>query len=144
MKIVHVVAGIQETCGVSQFVVNVAHEQQALGHEVTIVTTMTCGYPTGGLKVVLTERPCLALARFFGGGENSRRTTTSERMVVHLHSMWTMYAHQVAVWCRRNGIPYVFSPHGSMTPWAMRYKWWKKIPAWWLYLRIATVSVCGI
>ena len=30
-------------------------------------------------------------------------------------------------------MPYVVSPHGTMTRWALHYKWWKKLPAMLLY-----------
>lgn len=126
MKIVHVTAGIQETCGVSQYVVNTARAQQASGYDVTIVTTMTCGYAVDDLKVVLATDPTEALDSIVGNGE---------RVIVHLHSMWSSYLHKAARWCRKRNVPYVISPHGATTPWAMHYKWWKKKPAWWLYQR---------
>lgn len=132
MTIIHVTAGIQETCGVSQYVVNTARAQQALGHDVTIVTAMTCGYPVADLKVTLAENPVVALSSMLG--------TRMPGAIVHIHSMWNTYVHRAATWCRHAGVPYVISPHGSATPWAMRYKWWKKFPAWWLYQR---ADFCG-
>lgn len=127
MKIIHIAAGIQETCGVSQFVVNVARAQQAAGHDVTIITSMTCGYPVADLHVILSPDPVAVLDTLF--------TSHTSPLIIHLHSMWNRYIHNAAVWCRKNRVPYVCSPHGSATPWAMHYKWWKKIPAWWLYQR---------
>ena len=118
MKILHVAEGIQETCGVSCFVMESARAQIALGHEVCIVTTVTCGYPAGNLDVRLYKDPTLI---------------DYEPDIVHIHSIWNMYVHQMAVWCRTKNIPYIISPHGSLTPWALRYKWWKKIPAMLLY-----------
>lgn len=126
MKIIHVTAGIQETCGVSQYVVNTARAQQAAGYDVTIVATMTCGYAVDDLKVVLAADPTEALNSTIGNGE---------RVIVHIHSMWSCYLHKTARWCRKRIVPYVISPHGATTPWAMHYKWWKKKPAWWLYQR---------
>ena len=118
MNILHVSAGIQETCGVSTFVMETARAQMALGHTVCVVTSMTCGYPVGDVDVRLLQNP-----------------TEVDFMpdVVHLHSIWSPYIHKMAVWCRNKNIPYVISPHGALTKWALHYHWWKKIPALLLY-----------
>ncbi len=118
MKILHVTAGIQETCGVSCFVMETVRAQMALGHDVCVVTTMTCGYPLGEVDVRLMDEP-------------TQVQFTPD--VVHLHCIWNRYVHKMAAWCRKRGIPYVISPHGTLTPWALRYKWWKKLPAMLLY-----------
>ena len=118
MKILHVAAGLQETCGVSCFVVEAARAQMAMGHEVRVVTTMTCGYPLRGVPVELLDDP----------------TKTAFRPdIVHIHSTWNLYVHKMARYCRRQRIPYVISPHGALTPWALKFHWWKKIPALLLY-----------
>ncbi|MGI6353591.1 MAG: glycosyltransferase [Lentisphaeria bacterium] len=53
--------------------------------------------------------------------------------IVHIHTLWSPYVHKAARWCRRNRLPYIVSPHGSLTPWALRHKWWKKVPALLMY-----------
>ena len=118
MNILHVTAGIQETCGVSRFVMETARAQMALGHRVCVVTSMTCGYPVGEVDVRLTPDPT---------------TVDFQPDIVHLHSVWNMYVHKMAVWCRQRKCPYIVSPHGTLTSWALRYHWWKKIPALLLY-----------
>lgn len=118
VNILHVAAGLQETCGVSQFVVESSRALQRLGHRVCIVTTMTCGYPVDDLDVRLLADP---------------RQIDFEPDVVHLHSIWNRYVHRMAVYCRQHGISYVFSPHGTLTTWSLKYKWWKKLPAMLLY-----------
>ena len=118
MRILHVPAGIQETCGVSRFVMETARAQMAAGHEVCVVTSMTCGYPVGDVDVRLTQNPT---------------SVEFKPDIVHLHSIWNMYVHKMAVWCRERHLPYIISPHGALTRWALRYKWWKKLPAMLLY-----------
>lgn len=118
MKILHVAEGIQETCGVSCFVMEIAKAQAAAGHDVCIVTRTTCSYPVGNLDVRYLDKPELI---------------DFEPEIVHLHCIWNLYVHRMAVWCRKRNIPYVISPHGTLTPWALKYKWWKKIPAMVLY-----------
>ena len=125
MKIIHVTAGIQETCGVSQFVVNIARAQQVAGHEVEIVTTMTCGFPVDDLKVVLTETPVAAVEKAVGG-------KSDRDVVLHLHTLFGRYCISVARWARMNHVPYVISPHGALMPNAVKVNYWKK----WIFLRL--------
>lgn len=54
---------------------------------------------------------------------------------LHIHGVWEWYLHNVSKLARKNKIPYVFSPHGMLEPWAMRHRRWKKSLAWWLYQR---------
>lgn len=153
MKIVHVTPGIQETCGVSQFVMEIARAQMVAGYDVTVITTMTCGYPIGEVKVILTPDPIMELEREVRVASSSSRKNVLPRsssnsrlelhtpsssnseleLCIHLHTLWTPYTHKVAVWCRKHRVPYVVSPHGALTKWALRYKWWKKWPALLLY-----------
>jgi len=118
MKILHISPGLQETCGVSNFIVESSRALQALGHDICIVTTMTCGYPAEDLDIQLLADP---------------RQVDFSPDIVHIHTLWSPYVHKAARWCRRNRLPYVVSPHGSLTPWALRHKWWKKAPALLLY-----------
>ena len=57
MKILHIAEGIQETCGVSCFVMEIAKAQAAEGHDVCIVTRTTCSYPVGNLNVQCLNEP---------------------------------------------------------------------------------------
>ena len=118
MNILHIIAGIQETCGVSRFVMETARSQMREGHQVCVATTMTCGYPVGEVDVRLLPDPT---------------QVDFNPDIVHLHSIWNLYVHRMAVWCRQKHIPYILSPHGALTSWALQYHWWKKIPAMLLY-----------
>ena len=118
MNILHVSAGIQETCGVSRFLMETARAQMGLGHRVCVVTTMTCGYPVGEVDVRLMDDPT---------------SVDFQPDIVHIHGVWSRYLHRMTVWCRKRRIPYIISPHGALTKWALRYHWWKKLPAMLLY-----------
>jgi len=48
--------------------------------------------------------------------------------IVHFHGLWQPQHSAAAARCRRDGTPYVVSPHGMLEPWAWRYKRWKKWP----------------
>lgn len=55
--------------------------------------------------------------------------------LVHIHALWMWCSHLAAKVSWQLGIPYVISPRGMLDPWAFHHKWWKKLPAWWLYQR---------
>ena len=61
------------------------------------------------------------------------RTLDSERLdLLHTHGLW-MYTSVACVrWSDRRK-PYVVSPHGMLSPWALRISGWKKKIAGWLY-----------
>jgi len=46
--------------------------------------------------------------------------------VVHVHGLWTYPVLAAARVCSLLGVPYVLSPRGSLDPWALRQKSWKK------------------
>jgi len=53
--------------------------------------------------------------------------------IVHIHGVWTPFEWQVSRAAKAAGSKLVFSPHGSLEPWAFSSKSWKKNAAWWLY-----------
>jgi glycosyltransferase involved in cell wall biosynthesis len=50
--------------------------------------------------------------------------------VVHITSTFSFPADAAGRAARAAGVPYVISPHGSLQPWALRQKSWKKRPYW--------------
>ena len=55
--------------------------------------------------------------------------------IVHINGVWNWPYHKVAKVAYKLGIPVVWSPHGSLSPWALNHKWFKKKIAWLLYMR---------
>ena len=120
MRILHVITGLQKAAGTSVFCGELCNQLVARGHEVSIAVCnpdATNCYP-------LDPRIHLVST-----------TTTSDYDLVHIHALWSPILHRVSTWARRKGIPIVWSPHGMITPWAMRNKWLKKLLGWWLYQR---------
>ena len=64
--------------------------------------------------------------------------------LIHIHGLWLKMYHQAAQWAKKNGIPIVWSTHGMTAPWSMHHKWWKKLPAWWLYQKRDLKSAVAI
>lgn len=106
MKVLHIVPFLPKASGVTTFVVECSNALRGMGHEQTIVTK---------------EDHADALARI------------DEFDIVHLHGIWPPFYHRFVIAARKRQIPIVWSIHGMLSPWAMKYKRWKKIPAWWLW-----------
>ena len=133
MRILHVIAGMQKAAGTSVFCGEVCNGLVALGHAVTIAVPN----PDAADCYVMDPRIRLIPLKALVSG--CPTITPSSFQLLHIHALWLPCLHQVAKWARRQGLPAVWSPHGMLTPWAMRNKWWKKYPAWWLYQRMDLV-----
>lgn len=46
--------------------------------------------------------------------------------LAHIHGLWDLHLHKVAVACRLAGVKYVVAPRGMLEPWSLRQKWLKK------------------
>ena len=64
--------------------------------------------------------------------------------LIHIHGLWSGLLHNASRFAKKNRIPVVWSTHGMTAPWAMRHKWWKKIPAWLLYQKRDLKSAAAI
>ena len=105
MRILSVGWGLAKASGVTTFVERTAAGLRRLGHAVEVIDTQS--------------RPEVV--------------PLADCDVVHLHCLWKLHAYSVAA--KKAGVPVVYSTHGMTAPWSMRHKWWKKLPAWWLYQR---------
>jgi glycosyltransferase involved in cell wall biosynthesis len=55
--------------------------------------------------------------------------------LLHVHGLWAASLHRSCVIARRLRLPYVLSPRGMVSPWALGHKRWKKELAWRGYQR---------
>lgn len=46
--------------------------------------------------------------------------------LVHTHGLWMHASWSVQRWARRTGRPYIVSPHGNLSAWALQLSRWKK------------------
>ena len=113
MKILHVITGMKKAAGTSVFAGEVANELVAQGHEVTIaVADPKC-------------EDCYKLdprVKLIGFDD----IVVGDYDIVHIHALWSPILSKIANAARRFGVKVVWSPHGMLTPWALRNKWWKK------------------
>lgn len=50
--------------------------------------------------------------------------------LVVIHGIWTYFSLRVPRLCRRLGVPYLYFLHGSLDPWALKHRGYKKLPYW--------------
>lgn len=48
-----------------------------------------------------------------------------------------------AMWAKELGYKVVYTPHGMLEPWAIKHRYWKKLPAIWLYQKKG-VAICDM
>lgn len=114
MKILHVIAGMRKAAGTSVFAGEVANELVAQGHEVTIAVAD----PKCEDSYKLDPR-----VKLIGFCE----VVVADYDVVHIHALWSPVLSKIAKSAYRAGVKVVWSPHGMLTPWALKNKWWKKL-----------------
>lgn len=54
-------------------------------------------------------------------------------VVLHDHSIWSLFNNEVVRTCITNRIPYLISAHGMLEPWSLEQRRQKKRLAWFLY-----------
>ena len=120
MKIIHVLQAMQKASGVSSFVGGLTSGLCDLGAEVAIAADPVddaIQYPIDS-RIKFWELSLID------------SDLISEYDVVHIHGLWTWDLHMVSCLCTKNKTPVMWSTHGSLAPWAMNSKRWKKMPAW--------------
>jgi glycosyltransferase involved in cell wall biosynthesis len=60
------------------------------------------------------------------------RDTVSEFDVVHIYSVYGFSSSATAYWCRRQGVPYMVHPHGSLDPYLRRRHRFRK----WIHAKL--------
>ena len=121
-----------EATGQSAAVANTASRLAAAGHEVTVVAT-DCGYQGARVKEYAAIDPSVTVHIFPARGKFNRtvyrsvgliqwmREHVSSFDILHIHGVWSYSGMALARIFRRQGKPYVLTPHGTMS----RYDWQK-------------------
>lgn len=149
MRIAHVTSGLdRNAAGVGVVVSALSAEQQSKGHEVRVFGLASeawmegddsrwQGAPTTVLRVA-------SWPRSFGFAPHLLHTLLEfDPDVVHLHGLWMYPSLAVLRWHRRTGKPYIYSPHGMLSPVALSFSPWKKRVALFLF-QDATLSHASV
>ena len=122
MRVLQVVKGLRETSGVATFVRELADALYANGVDVAIGM---CHPDTDNWLPPQGKEPVVAL----------NEALKDEWDVIHVHGLWDREIRIAARRALEQGVPLVWSPHGMLAPWALKYRWWKKCLPWHLYLK---------
>ena len=123
MRVAHIVNSLTKASGISTFCANISQHLAEQGVDVDLYVWWV------GDDALLPKHERIRVFETKDTGFNP----VDRPDIVHVHSLWVPLAHQGCGYARKNGIPYVLSTHGMLTPWALRHKWWKKVPAMLLY-----------
>jgi len=136
MKVLHVIPSVSERSGgPATAIVPMCRALQALGVEVVLATT------SHGLTGVNTDQvqdslPTRIFPAQFGEFKYSRPLaawlgeSVREFDLVHIHAVFNHAPIAAARACRRAGVPYVVRPLGTLDPWSMGQKRFKKRVFW--------------
>lgn len=128
MKILHVLETLSPRYGGPVSVMlALVDAQQHLGHEISVVTT-NADYPSGtyraqgwdtladGTVPVLYGAVQFSPLRFSREVAAYLRRTLAEFDIVHIHGLYRFPQTYAAWQARRQGVPYIIRPHGSIDP----------------------------
>ena len=123
MKVLHVIAGLQKSAGTSVFCGEICSHLALLGVKCAICVQKLSDD---------TYQSSQSVAIFQANGDQFDELLFKPD-IVHIHALWTPFLHQAVRWARKNGLPYLISPHGMLTPWALGQNRFKKMLALALY-----------
>jgi glycosyltransferase involved in cell wall biosynthesis len=118
LVILHAIAGLAQAAGTSVFCGELCNHLSRAGEKVSIAL------------------PCPPAPDDYLVDRNIRVAQFCRSMplpsIVHIHAIWSRYLHHVSAWAAEHDIPIVISPHGMLTPWALRNRGLRK----WLALQV--------
>ena len=133
MKILHVSEHLYRSSGVSVFCAEICDRLADSGHDVRLALQWPDfhdPYPVRHTEMLVSV------------DEVIRDFPNANWDVVHINGVWNPPYHRIAAVATKNHVPIVWSPHGSLTKWALAHKRFKKFVAWHLYqkrdLRLAS------
>ena len=124
MRILHVVPYLPKASGVTTFVVELSDALQSDIHNQTVAVCDSVSFEVAESRHGV---PRISVSEALHG------INDGEYSIVHLHGIWSPFMHKVVIAATRRAVPIVWSMHGMLSPWAMKYKRWKKAPVWWLW-----------
>lgn len=138
-RVVHVVPSVSPSKGgPANVVVRMAAAQAALGHEVTIISSLKTSdrdafeqavrnVPNFGKVRLLISPWTSTLANWVGARVSPLyRSLFPFVDVVHIHGVWESMIVRAAKDAHRLGVPYIVRPCGMLDPWSLAHHGWRK------------------
>jgi glycosyltransferase involved in cell wall biosynthesis len=144
LKILHVIPSIDARDGGPSVAVRaMARVLSGLGVDVTVATTVECAAPAAALPTEASLHDGGVEYRCFGRSLPGNWkfswpltkwlfSNTTRFDVLHVHALFSYATIPACRAARRTRVPYVLGPLGTLDPWSLRYRGWKKRP----YLRL--------
>jgi glycosyltransferase involved in cell wall biosynthesis len=154
MKVLHVIPSVSyQAGGPSQVIFPMCRSLGALGVDVLLATTddgvSSSEFRVSGSQSRLPSGPADSVIREFRGvqtiyfpkqwGQSFKysrpfsawlNNNVAEYDLVHIHAVFNHACIAAARACRRQGVPYVVRPLGTLDPWSMKQKNWRKQLFW--------------
>lgn len=128
MKVAHYFFRLDEASGgVSRAIYDLVRLLAGAEHEVTLITGADSRFPEDwrhtaqSVRVVDVNSPSGPLQLLGRGALDRISSFLGNVDVLHLHGLWRPSSYQVAHRARRQGTPYVLTPHGTLDVWSMRH-----------------------
>src|SRR5215475_14231988 len=156
LKVLHVIPAIAlRYGGPSQAIFTMCRALQGQGIEVLIATTNADGSGelpvTLGEKVVYQDSPAIFFARQWSEALKYSRPLALwlERNVknfdlAHIHAVFSHACVSAAGACRKNGVPYLVRPLGTLDPWSLKQKSVRKRLFWHLGVKQMLTGAAAI
>jgi len=141
MKIFHVVESLFKFGGANVACVDFLIRQHKKGHEVALFSTLPpnkndCIHIPSYVKLFLASRNNLCFRMSYVKKSDKLMTEAIQSFnpdIIHVHALWDPLVHTAIKIAHQKGIKIIHSPHGMLTPWALKNKKYKKKLAWTLY-----------
>lgn len=137
MRVLHVIPSVAPRYGgPSAVVLGYCHALNALGIQTMVATTnadgddvlpVLVGKPTRyeGLDAIFFERRGEAF-KYSSGLARWVRQHVGDFDLVHIHAVFSHSSLVAGRACRATGVPYILRPLGSLDPWSLQQRGWKK------------------
>lgn len=136
MRILHVIPSLEsEASGGSYFVGRLCDTLAARSHDVSVMSVGTLGIPLRkGVDHVGFRRdydiPILRQLYFSGGMKDALAQRASDFDLIHTNSLWVLPNVYPGIAAKKADVPFIFSPHGTLGPAALRISRLKKRAFW--------------
>ena len=139
MKVLHVIPSVSEKAGgPSQAIFPMCRALREQGIDVLLATTDEgIDSKEPGAEQFLKDVPTIFFPAQIGGSFKYSRpfsgwlaNNVSQFDVVHIHAVFNHACIAAASACRKNNVPYIVRPLGTLDPWSMKQKSFRKKVFW--------------
>jgi len=117
MRVAHIINSLTKASGISAFCMNITQNLAELDVDIDLYVWWI------GDDALLPKHERINI---YETRKNGFKPAIKPDLL-HIHALWAPISHQGCNYARLNGVPYIISPHGMLTSWALKQNWWKKL-----------------